>query len=53
MRKVLCPDCKKHFPEEGAKECEVYCEDCGDHGGLVCPHCGECVDMVFAEVTQE
>lgn len=34
------------------EECEVYCEDCGDHSGLECPNCDYRVDLVFNDLTK-
>lgn len=29
----------------------VYCEACGEHDGLKCPHCGYIHDYIFPRIT--
>ena len=43
----ICPECKKTSKIEDWKECEMYCEDCGDHEGRECPECEERFDYVW------
>jgi len=42
-----CPECEKVSPVEDWEECEVYCENCGDHEGRKCPLCGEAFEHVW------
>ena len=44
---ITCPECHVESKAEDWKECEPYCEDCGSHDGLECPHCGEQFDHVW------
>jgi len=53
MTKVInlrrCPDkdCRKWSPLKNWKECEVSCDQCGEHPASKCPICGEVFDDIF------
>lgn len=46
-----CPECE--VAAKGWTTTEyVYCEDCGDHPGAVCPECDAAVDLVFTDLSE-
>lgn len=47
--RIRCPECGLETKSEEWKECEPYCEDCGNHDGLRCPNseCEEQFDHVW------
>ncbi len=44
---IICPECNAKTEAQDWLESEVECEDCGSHGALRCPSCGEDFDHVW------
>ena len=48
MQEIRCPECDHWALESNWRDCEVYCEDCGEHMALECPNCKERFDEIFS-----
>lgn len=44
--KLKCPDCGHTEPEDDWPEWDVYCPDCGGHGGVKCRNCDKLFDSI-------
>jgi uncharacterized protein (DUF983 family) len=44
---IICPECKEKSLIMRWTDCEIYCDDCGEHAGLECPLCNERFDHVW------
>lgn len=44
---LVCPACREVSQTIEWADCEVGCEDCGDHPAIECPKCGERFDHVW------
>lgn len=47
-----CPACAVTTPGMLWRETETYCDDCGSHIAVVCPHCDEIHDTVWTDVDE-
>lgn len=47
LEKIKCPECFTTTDARLWEECQLPCEDCGDHDGLRCPNCDEGYDSVW------
>lgn len=43
---LKCPECGEWSSHKEWKETCVYCEDCGEHKAMRCPHCDEDFDGI-------
>ena len=46
---LKCPECGEWSSHKEWKETSVYCEDCGEHMAMRCPHCDEDFDHVWSK----
>jgi hypothetical protein len=44
---LVCPECEDKSPTSEWPDCDVYCEDCGEHVAVMCPRCEERFDCVW------
>ena len=55
--RMKCPDCGKWTKFNtwalGGGNCEVPCEDCGEHPGFHCEHCDAYFDLIFKDDIEE
>jgi len=49
---LKCPKCSEWNSHDKWEETIVYCEDCGEHAAIQCPHCDEEFDHVGSEPFQ-
>lgn len=52
-QRIQCPTCLAWADEHEWIDCEVYCEDCGEHMALQCPHCCEKFDEIYQQLLRE
>lgn len=46
-KEYICPHCGVPSGGKDWTYYEPYCEDCGNHNGVICPKCNEGVDSVY------
>lgn len=46
-KEILCFECSTWSLKELWKDCDVFCEDCGEHSGVRCPNCEHVFDSVW------